>query len=374
MGVDTGAKQAIREKAAGLGIDGLGFTDAGVMRDTRTAIEQASVSGSIPPEEVPRPGTLARLTDPRRHLKSARTVISAYLRYSAEPTRAAPGEGVIAPYTRFDHYGELKARLRTLAAFIRERYGRRTKFFSCYVALAEKPLARKAGIGFYGKNGVIITPEHGSFVVLGELLTSLELPSDRPLEMDCGDCRRCLDACPTGAIRVPGVIDRRRCIQYVSERPGEVPDDMVRVWGDRIYGCATCQEVCPFNRDLSPVKGTYTRGRVEATIPLATLINMGGARFRRLFDGNQIGMREPDAIRRNAIIAAGSSRMRDLAVELEQAAGDPDPAIRGHAALALARLLGAEARPALRRIARREQDGRLRQELKSLLDGPPDVT
>jgi epoxyqueuosine reductase len=364
------AKHMIREYAWDLGIDGIGSCDAEPLMETREAFESAVGQGLIPEESVPHPETIIRLTTPRKHLKGARSILSAFHYYHRDEARPAdPSRGVIAAYTRANHYLDLKLKLKMLAGFMEKEFGCRTRVFSCYVTLAEKPLAGKAGIGFYGKHGVIITPAHGSYVVLGELLTDLDLEPDQPRELSCGPCTRCMDACPTGAITSPYMLDRSRCIQYLSERRGTIPLSVRDLWANRLYGCSTCQDVCPHNAGLSPTPREVIFGWVGDSIAIREILDMDDVDFRTRFRNNQIGMRDLGAIRRNAVIAAGNSRMDSFMPALRKLARDPDPMIRQHSLWAVAKIGGPAVRGLLEKALGVEPDPLVRRDIKSLLDG-----
>jgi epoxyqueuosine reductase len=364
-------KRTILEYSWDLGIDGLGSCGAEPLEEAREAIESAVRAGTIPRECAPRPSTILRMTTPRKHLGGARSVVCAFQYYSeGEDGPTDPSRATIAPYTRANHYFDLKIKLRMLATFMEREFGCRTKVFSCYVALAEKPLAARAGIGFYGKHGVIVTPDYGSFVVLGEILTDLFIDSDPPSGDGCGTCTRCIDACPTGAIVEPYVVDRSLCIQYLSERRGTIPRAIRETWSNRLYGCSTCQDVCPRNRGLPPAPRKVIFGRVGADLSIRDVLGMDGLGFHSRFRNNQIGIRELDVLRRNAVLAAGNSQLPGFLPVLERLASDPDPMIRLHSFWALARLAGKSARGRLEKGLKSETDPAVADEIKSLLDWP----
>ena len=363
------AKRLIAERAWDLGIDGLGFCDAEPLSETREAFEAAILAGLIPEDSAPRPSTLIRLTTPAKHLSRARTILSAFQYYhETDDEQVDASRASIAPYTRSNYYLDLKLKLTKLAGFMAAELGCRTKVFSCYVTLAEKPLAAKAGIGFYGKHGVIISPGHGSYVILGEIITDAAVDPDRPQQLDCGDCTLCVEACPTGAIVSPYVLDRNRCIQYLSERRGIIPRRIREVWANRLYGCTACQDACPHNRGLRPTSRKVIYGRVGEAVAIRWVLDMDPAAFRHRFRNNQIGMREPSAIKRNAIIAAANSGLGSLLPPLRALTEDPDPMIRLHSLWAFARLAGSRARAVLERSLHSETEPQVLDEVKSLLD------
>jgi epoxyqueuosine reductase len=364
------AKQIIRECAWNLGIDGLASCDAGPLEEAREAYEAAIRAGLIPEDSAPHPSTVVRMTTPTEHLKGARSVISAFECYKGGDTAPADrSRGVISAYTRANYYLDLKLRLKMLADFMEREFGCRTKVFSCYVTLAEKPLAAKTGVGFYGKHGVIITPTHGSYVVLGELITDLDLEPDAPSGRSCGPCTRCIDECPTGAITEPYVLDRKRCIQYLSERNGVIPWDVREAWSNRLYGCSICQDVCPHNTGPPATSREVIFGRVGASLPIQVVMDMDEDSFSARFRNNQIGMRDRNAIRRNAVIAAGNSGLDLFLPLLNELARDGDPMIRLHSLWAMAKIAGRQATGSLERALKAETDPVVLGEIKSLLDG-----
>ncbi len=363
-------KSKIKETAKGLGIDGIGFCDAGPLDDTEKAFRTAIDRGFIPARSVPRDSTLVRLTTPARHLKGARSVISAYQSYfTGEPPATDPERGMIAAYTRSNYYEDLRRRLKRLADVMERDFGCRTKAFSCYVTLAEKPLARKAGLGFYGKNGVIITPKHGSYVVLGEIITDLELEPDEMLDTTCGSCSLCMDACPTGAIRTPHFIDRNICIQHLSSGMDPIPRDVREHWANRLYGCSDCQDACPYNSSIPPTGRDVAVGAVGSSARLDEIIATSDEEFQARFADNQIGMRGRNAIRRNAVMIAGNSGLDTFLPLLSTCLADDDPVIRLNSLWAIARIKGPSAKTLLEAAMRREHEPEVLKEIKSLLDG-----
>jgi epoxyqueuosine reductase len=252
-------------------------------------------------------------------------------------------------------------------------FGCRTKAFSCYVTLAEKPLAEKAGLGFYGKNGVIVTPHHGSLVVLGEIITDLEIEPDEKLDISCGECSLCMDSCPTGAIKSPHFVDRNICIQHLSSSLDPISDEVRKHWANRLYGCTTCQDVCPHNADIPPTGRVVEIGAVGSSVRLDEIIPISETQFRARFADNQVGNRERNSVRRNAIMIAGNYRLESLLPLLRSCVTDSNPLIRRYSLWAIARIQGPEARPLLDAARQRELDTEVLKEIKSLLDGFGDV-
>jgi epoxyqueuosine reductase len=170
-------------------------------------------------------------------------------------------------------------------------------------------MALRAGIGWLGKNSSVISPEYGSWIFLGEIFTDLELKPDLPLETLCANCTRCIDACPTGALEVPFVVDARKCISYLTiEHRGEIPDDLQPAIGKLVYGCDTCQSVCPFNK-VAKQSDSFNRDQRSPLVdmPLDELAGVSDEKFRELTVGSAIRRCKPEGMRRNARIVKNNA-------------------------------------------------------------------
>lgn len=211
--------------------------------------------------------------------------------------------------------------------------------------IIDRAVAQRAALGWYGKNTNIISTTHGSWILLGEILTSLELQPDEPLRKHCGACTRCLTACPTGAITGPYMLDSNRCISYLTiEHRGPIPRDLRPLMGDWIFGCDICQEVCP-----PAMKGrveqhdVFTAATGESARPaLFPLLAIDEADFRRRFAGSPIKRAGWEGLQRNVAVALGNSGDRRAIPALIAALQRATPLVRGHAAWALGRLGHAE--------------------------------
>jgi epoxyqueuosine reductase len=288
---------------------------------------------------------IEKFCDPRTVIPQAKSAITACLNYLTpdEPDPSRPGKpyGLVARYTRRNYYRELRRRLRQVGQFVKKEYGGDAAVYA-NGPFAEKPLARRSGIGFYGKHSIIINPRFGSWCVLGEGVTDIEFEPDRPLTRSCGRCRKCIDACPTGAIIRPYVIDRRICIQALTNWLGVIPGKISRVWSNRIYGCTTCQEVCPKNEGLKPVKPETEIGVVGQWLSIPDILVMKEEAYRARYSNNQMsaGWINFPAIRRNCLIALGNARDTKTLPIVNKFLKDQNP------------MLAATARWAKRRIQR----------------------
>src|SRR6266567_2396387 len=183
---------------------------------------------------------------PEQLLPNARTVVSAALCYYADEPERPPGHGRLPRYTWYDAYAELREKLDELG----RRLGGDYRVLVDENQHVDREAAARAGVGFYGKNTLLITRKFGSWVVLGTLITDTKLETTPPLKLDCGSCRLCIDACPTGALDEPGTLDATKCLSYWTQSSQPIPEEMQRALGDRVYGCDICQDVCPWNRGV----------------------------------------------------------------------------------------------------------------------------
>jgi epoxyqueuosine reductase len=283
--------------------------------------------------------------DPRGLLPGARSALVVGLRYAplAGAEEPAPGDlwPRVARYARGEDYHDLvRARLGRVAAEARQVWpGAGTRVCVDTAPLLERELAARAGLGSMGKNTNLLNPRVGSWFLLGELLLTLDLPPDSPMADLCGECSRCLDACPTGALPEPWRLDARRCLSYWTiEHRGAVDEEVRGALGDWVFGCDVCQEVCPWNR--RPEAADHPELEVPAqrrSLDLAGLLGLAAEDYQRLFRGSPMKRAGAEGLRRNAALALAGAADRRAREALEAAAeGDPSPAVREAAAWALA--------------------------------------
>ena len=318
---------------------------------------------------------IGKRCNPKSILKRAKSIISVAQCYLIEETEDVQDKnqplGKIAKYDIGNFYYNVKLKLKKIVDFINQEtdFKYKSKNKSCYVSLTEKPIAQRAGIGWYGKNGIIITERFGSWVVLGEIITELELDTDESLQRDCGDCTICIDSCPTKAIVSPYVIDRTKCLQFISERVMKVPLTFREKWEDRLYGCTTCQEVCPQNRKVKPKKYKPEYGYIGSRIPLIPLLQITEGEFQNYFAYNQIAMRPKEAIKRNTVLALGNIGDSLAVVPLIKVLQEDDNSIvRGHTAWALGKIGGEKAKFALEKALKIEREEEVRKEIINALE------
>ncbi len=290
-----------------------------------------------------------RREDPRGLWPEARSAICLAMNYGpdGDPLEglARRRNGYISVYARGrDYHDVMKGRMKQLAGWLHARTGAAVKVFVDTAPVLEKPLAGQAGVGWQGKHTNLVSRTHGSWLFLGEILTTLELPADAPEADHCGRCRRCIDCCPTAAITAPYRLDPRRCISYLTiEHKGPIPHRMRPLMGNRIYGCDDCLAVCPWNKFARRCREARLEARPELVAPdLAALATLDDAAFRRVFAGSPIRRIGRDRFLRNVLIAIGNSGDRGLAETAACNLDDPSPLVRGAAVWAFARLASTE--------------------------------
>ena len=254
-----------------------------------------------------------------------------------------PELGAVSAYAQTirDYHDVVKKKLRQLARWIAESQDCGVKLFVDTAPLMEKPLAQRAGIGWQGKHTNLVSREHGSWLFLGEVLTTLDLEPDPPELDHCGTCSNCLDICPTNAFPVPYQLDARRCIAYLTiEHKGHIPTEFRPAIGNRVFGCDDCLAVCPWNKFAQRAREAQMQPRVELGAPaLVDLARLEDQAFREVFAGSPIKRLGRDRMVRNVLIAFGNAGNPKLADEAERLLPDPSPLVRAMAVWALAQLL-----------------------------------
>jgi epoxyqueuosine reductase len=306
--------------------------------------------------------TATRRGDPRALWPEVRSVIMLGLNYDqgGDPLAILRlcDRGAISTYAQADDYHDvIKPRLKALARWLTAEAGGDVKVFVDTAAVMEKPLAGAAGLGWQGKHTNLVSRQFGSWLFLGAIFTTLDLPPDAPETDHCGSCRACLDVCPTAAFPEPYRLDARRCISYLTiEHKGPIPRELRALMGNRIYGCDDCLAVCPWNKFARAGREMKLAARGELRAPqLAELARLDDAAFRKLFAKSPVKRTGRDRFVRNVLIAIGNSGNAALAAEALRLVTDPSTLVRGAAVWALSRLLPPE-RFAELAAARRAQE------------------
>ncbi|HZZ65488.1 MAG TPA: tRNA epoxyqueuosine(34) reductase QueG [Candidatus Baltobacteraceae bacterium] len=315
----------------------------------------------------------AKAATPEHLLPGAQSVICIAVPYRTEDPQPRRLEGRISNYAwSADYHHRLKALLRTIAQRIDEAAGASVTAIACDTKpLAERAFAARAGLGWIGKHTNLITPQAGSFVFLGEIVTTLRLPPDEPLRKTCGSCTRCLPACPTGALRGNYTIDATRCISDLTQRTDGIPLELRPFIGTWVWGCDLCQIACPPNERAVVQGGPENRATSPetATPDLVKLLQLRSGEFKRTYRATAIGWRGAAVLRRNAAVALGNALDRSTVPALSRAlSSDPHAQVRGHAAWALGRIASPPAIFALNSRLAVEHDESVRFEISHALE------
>lgn len=354
------------------------------------------------------PGHLDRSVDPERVLADARSVVSVGLSYWGGSRPHHAGHGAVARYAwGADYHQVMGVRLRTLAQQLQEEFGGEHRWYVDAGPTIDRAWAARSGLGWYGKNTSIITESHGSFVLLGELFTTLELQPDQPLKRDCGACRLCQVACPTGALGPDYSLDSRKCISYLTiEHRGPIPLELRPLMGAWVFGCDICQDVCPpavgpylmdaadrrrwgqsvrnelrqearteqFGGPPAPGNPLLASG-ARPSLDLRWLLTLTHEQYLEAFRGTAIRRAKVWMLRRNAAVALGNTGGVDDVMALGRSLTEDDhPVVRGHAAWALGHLatrLAVDTSPALRTAMRVEPVETVRAEIAQALVATP---
>ena len=366
-------KAALAEAAREQGFDVVGVTHPDSIPQASGRLQQFLAEGAHGDMDWMET-TAARRGDPRALWPQVRSVIMLGVNYGPDADPLAilqqRDRGAVSVYAQGSDYHEIiKPRLKSLARRLVARAGGDVKVFVDTAAVMEKPLAEQAGLGWQGKHTNLVSRQYGSWLLLGAIFTTLDLPPDEPEPDHCGSCRACLDACPTAAFPAPYRLDARRCISYLTiEHKGPIPRELRPLMGNRIYGCDDCLAVCPWNKYAQAGREAKLAARDALRAPpLAELVRLDDAGFRAMFTKSPVKRTGRDRFMRNVLIAVGNSGDAALAPEAERLLDDASPLVRGAAVWALGRL--DVARLAAHSAARaREGDPAVREEWSAALE------
>ncbi len=347
----TDLKTAIREQACAEGFDAVGFASAAADPKDRAALA-AFVKKGWPGDmhwlarDALEPG--GRRGDLHAIMPDARTAIVLAANYGPASDPLAPlarrDRGTVSVYAQAakDYHDVVKKRLKKLGRWLAETHGGDLKVFVDTAPVMEKPLAARAGVGWQGKHSNLVSRQFGSWLFLGEIVTTLEIPPDLPEADHCGSCTRCMDICPTDAIPQPYQLEATRCISYLTiEHKGAIDTPLMAAMGNHIYGCDDCLAVCPWNKFAAPSGEPAFAPRIELTAPrLGDLAQLDDAGFRQMFAGSPIKRTGRERFVRNVLIAIGNSADIALQETAEKLAEDASPLVADTARWARDRLDG----------------------------------
>jgi len=374
----TDIKTTIKDIATGLGFDLVRVTSAEEFADDRRVALERIRDGLLDGLPWYTPDRVKRGTTPQELLPGARSIICLGLNYHRPqaPSQTPSGHnqqltGRVASYAQGrDYHRVIKQRMRRLVEELSRRLETElaARWYVDDGPMLDRAAASRSGLGWFGKNTNILSPDLGSWIFLGQIITDLELEPDPPLQKSCGSCVRCIEACPTGAIVGPYVLDNTRCISFQTiENRGAIPRELRPLMMDWIFGCDICQEVCPVNRKAVPTREpAFQRGDL-ATLDLLQLLSLTEEEFRERFAGTPIMRAKLVGLKRNACVALGNRREPSAVLALSQSLHEEVALVRGHAAWALGQIGGEEARQALQQAGATERDEEVSEEINAAL-------
>lgn len=367
-------QEAVRAYAASIGIDKIGFTTAAPFRELKNRLKRQQELGYQSGFEEK---DLDKRTEPALLLDQAESIIAIAIAYPSKMVNAPKGKkgerrGMFCRASwGTDYHTVLREKLGLLEEFILTN-APTAKLRSMVDTgeLADRAVAERAGIGWSAKNCSIITPEFGSYVYLGEMITNIPFAPDVPMEDECGDCTLCLDVCPTGALIQGGQLNAQRCIAFLTQSKTPIPEEFRVEIGNRVYGCDTCQTVCPKNKGKYNLHQATFQAEPELAKPLLQpILRLSNREFKEKFGHVSGSWRGKNPIQRNAILALAHFKEESAVPELvEMLEQDPRPVIRGTVAWALGRIGTEEGYQAIREALTREQDEEVLVELNKAVD------
>jgi epoxyqueuosine reductase len=317
-----------------LGLDVVGAAPAEPYEETERHIRDRKARGLFADMRftMAQPGVSCH---PETLLPGARTVVSAALCYYAPGPAPGPGEGRLPRYTWWDAYAALREKLDLLG----QRLGGSYRVLVDANQHVDREGAMRSGVGFYGKNTLVITRKHGSWVVLGTLVTDVEMEQTPRLELDCGSCTLCIEACPTGALDEPGTLDSTKCLSYWTQSGDDVPTEYRVELGNQVYGCDICQDVCPWNRGIERRRADAELPHgAEPTVSLVEWLEADDAELVKRYERLFVPKKDARYLRRNALVALGNTGGPEHREAAEQFLDDPDEMLREYAEWSLDRL------------------------------------
>jgi len=310
--------QDIKRKTIELGFDIVGTTDASPIDTEQAGILADWLESGFAGQMNYMHRNLEKRLDPGKLLENAQSVIVVGLNYTTPthtPRRPSERLGRVAGYAQFEDYHPfIKARLRRLVEFMRSRVDYSFNFKICVdsAPVAERALAVRAGLGFVGRNHMLINPQLGCQMFLGEIITDLGLEPDEPIAGDCGGCTKCIGACPTGALRDDGRFDAGKCINYLTiEHKGPIPPELAEKIGDRVFGCDECVLVCPYQEKAQACRNSQLKFYADrARLDLQEVLHLTAEQFETKFAGSPIERAGLDGLKRNAEICLTNQKDR----------------------------------------------------------------
>lgn len=358
--------ETVKTVAREIGFGSVGITGARPMWELAELLQERQAKGLVPAFVS---SNLEERLDPGRLMPEAKSVVMVALNYY-HPHHSQKSSGGLSRSTfGLDYHQVMRQMLEELGQRL-QGIDPNMHYFSFVDTgpLLERELARRAGLGWIGKNASLITPSSGSWVFLGGMLVNIELEEDQPLDKNCGSCQECLKACPAGALEEAYQVNPHRCLSYITQKKGYLTGEERELLDYRVYGCDTCQEVCPINQKTAKATAHQAfKGWEPEVLTLEKLATISNREFCRLFGQSSLAWRGKTNVKRNAVIALGNSRDEEAIPILKEAIKDPSPVVRGHAAWALGRFNHPAVKTILQNALQVETDPQVKRELQSAL-------
>lgn len=377
-------EDALKRYAVQIGIDLIGITSAEPFTDALQRLRKMEEQGYLSPWAE---ADLEKRCDPRLLMADAKSIVAVGISYlqpeevneqelltekgsiglEARSKKEGGVRGRLARFAQFqDYHHLLQAKMEELVELIQEHDPQvQAQIYVDTGPLIDREVAYRAGLGFIGKNSALIHPEYGSFLALGEILLNIPLEPDQPLEDGCGDCDLCMKRCPQQVITAPGEIQTKECLAHYTQEKGLLTDSVRRKLGSRLWGCDTCQDVCPYNRTACPGQGQLFQEHALGKRPrLEQILNLSNSQYRELVGETAMAWRGKRTLQRNGIINLGNSKNPAVIPILQQTLADPRPIIRGVSAWALAEIGGDDVETILQTALVGEKDLTVRRELE----------
>lgn len=364
----------LKDYARSIGVHHIGIGDVSSFGQVEELLKEQRSEGTYP-DFTER--AIDKRTDPQALLPGAKSLISIAVSYltddPAHPKMRGEPRGLVSRYAwGRDYHPILKEKVDSMVHFLQQRVDHpvETRSYVDTGPPVDRAFARRAGIGWYGKNACIYVPDHGSWVFLAEIVTNVQLTPDSPVHKSCGTCDRCIRACPTGAIERPFWVNPKKCLSYITQMPGMIPREFRKAMGRHLWGCDICQIVCPWNWEAKAegheaFKPSDALGARPALIPLLTITN---SQFRKTFGPTAMAWRGKKIIQRNACICLGNiGDPAAVPALIDRLKLDPKPVVRGSAAWALGEIGGTEAKDALTAAQKCEIDPEVQDEIEHAL-------
>tara|TARA_B100000519_G_scaffold54635_2_gene45642 strand:+ start:44342 stop:45454 length:1113 start_codon:yes stop_codon:yes gene_type:complete len=352
------------------GFDLVGITTNNNFEESREFAIQHINQGNMIGLNWYTPQRVLRGTQPSELMPEVQSIISVGLNYYQPHNANDVTDAHIARYAQGrDYHKTIKSMIKTYIARLEEliNCGIMAKWYVDDGPMMDKSVAFRSGLGWFGKNSNILTKTHGSWILLGEILTDLELVPSQPLQTSCGECTICIDMCPTGAISAPYVITNSKCISFHTiENRGTVPPELRKSFGNWVFGCDICQDVCPVNRfSKEHTSREFDTSRTQTTIK--HLLEMSEDEFKKQYAGTPVMRAKYQGMKRNACIVAGNQINQDHLPGLTNCLSSSDPIVRGHAAWALGQFGTAKTTKIIKDAFNKEEDPKVIQEIKLVL-------